>query len=87
MQKHSSAVPHLHTSSGNEYALPSSPKTGRASKQSDKTTTDMQVAMCYYSIQLYMVKYMYIEILTYVPYTWQVFVADGNSIKLNVNHT
>ena len=44
IQKHSPAVPHLHTSSGDKYALPSSPKTSRASKQSDKTTTDKQVA-------------------------------------------
>ena len=44
IQKHSSAIPHLNTSSGDKYALPAS-KTSRASKQSDKTTTDKQVAM------------------------------------------
>ena len=44
IQQHSSAIPDLNTSSGDKYALPS-PKTGRASKQSDKTATNKQVAM------------------------------------------
>ena len=44
IQHHSSAIPHLNTSSGDKYAQPAS-KAGRASKQSDKTTTNKQVAM------------------------------------------
>ena len=44
IHQHSSAIPHLNTSSADKYALPAS-KAGRASKQSDKTTTNKQVAM------------------------------------------
>ena len=44
IHQHSSTVSHLNTSSGDKYALTAS-QTGRASKQSDETTTNKQVAM------------------------------------------
>ena len=37
IQQHPPAIPHLNTSSGDKYALPS-PKSSRASKQIDTTT-------------------------------------------------
>ena len=52
IQQHPAVVPHLHTSSGEKYALPS-PKLGRANKHADNATAVNKVRMSVYIAAMY----------------------------------
>ena len=61
VQQPSPVVPHLHTSSGDKYALPS-PKLGRANKHADNATPVNKVRMhsCVYCSNVHIHKKSYV---------------------------